>query len=103
MVPIAFEHMKLLIVGIDGATLDLIKPWTEADHLPNLKKTDRYWNAWAIALHLATCYKSSVADVYDGMQSRQTRRFRLYCTYWQYVFPRQCNTHQAANDVAYAV
>lgn len=28
--------MKLLIIGLDGATFDLIKPWQEAGHLPNL-------------------------------------------------------------------
>ena len=28
--------MKLLILGIDGATFDLILPWAEAGHLPNL-------------------------------------------------------------------
>lgn len=30
--------MKLLIIGIDGATFDLIKPWAEAGHLPNLAR-----------------------------------------------------------------
>ena len=28
--------MKLLIVGIDGATFDLIHPWIQEGHLPNL-------------------------------------------------------------------
>lgn len=28
--------MKLLIIGIDGATFDLIAPWVAAGHLPNL-------------------------------------------------------------------
>ena len=30
--------MKTLIIGIDGATFDLIKPWAEAGHLPNLAR-----------------------------------------------------------------
>lgn len=30
--------MKLLILGIDGATFDLVLPWAEAGHLPNLTK-----------------------------------------------------------------
>jgi predicted AlkP superfamily phosphohydrolase/phosphomutase len=30
--------MKLLIIGIDGATFDLILPWIEDQHLPNLEK-----------------------------------------------------------------
>jgi predicted AlkP superfamily phosphohydrolase/phosphomutase len=30
--------MKLLIIGIDGATFDLILPWIEAGYLPNLSK-----------------------------------------------------------------
>ena len=30
--------MKLLIVGIDGATFDLVRPWAEAGHLPHLKQ-----------------------------------------------------------------
>ena len=28
--------MKLLIIGIDGATFDLVRPWAEQGHLPNL-------------------------------------------------------------------
>jgi predicted AlkP superfamily phosphohydrolase/phosphomutase len=28
--------MKLLIIGFDGATFDLIRPWAEEGHLPNL-------------------------------------------------------------------
>lgn len=30
--------MKLLIVGIDGATFDLVRPWVEQGHLPNLAR-----------------------------------------------------------------
>lgn len=30
--------MKLLIIGFDGATFDLIKPWAAAGHLPNLAR-----------------------------------------------------------------
>lgn len=30
--------MKLLIIGFDGATFDLIHPWAEAGHLPNLSR-----------------------------------------------------------------
>ena len=30
--------MKLLIIGIDGATFDLVKPWAEAGYLPNLAR-----------------------------------------------------------------
>jgi len=29
---------KLLLIGLDGATFDLLGPWMEAGHLPNLKK-----------------------------------------------------------------
>lgn len=29
---------KLLIVGFDGATFDLIRPWAEAGHLPHLRR-----------------------------------------------------------------
>lgn len=29
--------MKLLIIGFDGATFDLIRPWAEQGHLPNFK------------------------------------------------------------------
>ena len=28
--------MKLLIIGFDGATFDLIRPWAQSGHLPNL-------------------------------------------------------------------
>lgn len=30
--------MKLLILGLDGATFDLIRPWAAAGHLPNLNR-----------------------------------------------------------------
>lgn len=30
--------MKLLIVGIDGATFDLVRPWAQQGHLPNLAR-----------------------------------------------------------------
>ena len=30
--------MKLLIIGFDGATFDLIRPWAEEGHLPNLAR-----------------------------------------------------------------
>jgi predicted AlkP superfamily phosphohydrolase/phosphomutase len=33
--------MKLLIIGIDGATFDLILPWIEGGHLPNLEELVR--------------------------------------------------------------
>lgn len=29
---------KTIVVGLDGATFDLIKPWAEEGHLPNLKR-----------------------------------------------------------------
>ncbi|MBE2199949.1 MAG: alkaline phosphatase family protein, partial [Anaerolinea sp.] len=30
--------MKLLIIGFDGATFNLIRPWAEQGHLPNLAR-----------------------------------------------------------------
>ncbi|MFN2142984.1 MAG: alkaline phosphatase family protein, partial [Candidatus Promineifilaceae bacterium] len=30
--------MKLLIIGFDGATFDLIRPWAREGHLPNLAR-----------------------------------------------------------------
>jgi len=30
--------MKLLILGIDGATFDLVLPWVKKGHLPNLAR-----------------------------------------------------------------
>ena len=30
--------MKLLIIGFDGATFDLIRPWAKMGHLPNLSR-----------------------------------------------------------------
>lgn len=29
---------QMLVVGLDGATLDLVRPWAEAGHLPNLRR-----------------------------------------------------------------
>ena len=28
--------MKILIIGLDAATMDVIKPWTDAEHLSHL-------------------------------------------------------------------
>ena len=33
--------MKVLVIGLDGVTLDLIGPWIEAGELPNLQKLIR--------------------------------------------------------------
>ncbi len=30
--------MKVIIIGLDGATFDLLKPWAKAGYLPNLKR-----------------------------------------------------------------
>ncbi|MFN2185295.1 MAG: alkaline phosphatase family protein, partial [Anaerolineae bacterium] len=30
--------MKVLVIGLDGVTLDLLGPWIEAGELPNLQK-----------------------------------------------------------------
>ncbi|MBI3654386.1 MAG: alkaline phosphatase family protein [Acidobacteria bacterium] len=30
--------MKILIIGLDAATMDLVKPWTQAGHLPTLAR-----------------------------------------------------------------
>ncbi len=32
------NNMKVMVIGLDGATLDLIKPWAEEGVLPNFKK-----------------------------------------------------------------
>ncbi|MFK7802359.1 MAG: alkaline phosphatase family protein, partial [Anaerolineae bacterium] len=32
------KKTKLLILGLDGATFDLIRPWAAEGHLPNLAK-----------------------------------------------------------------
>lgn len=37
--------MKILVIGLDGATLDLLGPWIEAGELPNLQKLMRQ-GAW---------------------------------------------------------
>ena len=31
------QNKKVLLIGFDGATWDLIKPWTEQNELPNFK------------------------------------------------------------------
>lgn len=31
------DQTRILVIGLDGATLDLIKPWAEAGHLPTMK------------------------------------------------------------------
>jgi predicted AlkP superfamily phosphohydrolase/phosphomutase len=33
--------MKILIIGLDAATMDLVKPWAEAGHLPRLSRMMR--------------------------------------------------------------
>src|SRR5512139_1831118 len=32
------HKLKVLVIGLDGATFDLIKPWAEAGHLPTLAR-----------------------------------------------------------------
>jgi predicted AlkP superfamily phosphohydrolase/phosphomutase len=32
------DNRKVLVIGLDGATFDLIKPWVKNGHLPNIKK-----------------------------------------------------------------
>lgn len=32
------KSRRLLLIGLDGATFDLLRPWMEAGHLPNLKR-----------------------------------------------------------------
>lgn len=34
-------EQRVIILGLDGATLDLVRPWTEAGHLPNLAQLMR--------------------------------------------------------------
>ena len=29
---------KVLVIGLDGATFDLLRPWMAEGHLPNLKR-----------------------------------------------------------------
>ena len=33
---------KVLIIGLDGATWDLIKPWVDKGELPTWKKLKKY-------------------------------------------------------------
>jgi len=33
--------MKVLVIGLDGATFDLLLPWIEAGELPNLQRLMR--------------------------------------------------------------
>ena len=35
--PTTYPH-KVLVIGLDGATFDLIKPWADAGHLPTLQR-----------------------------------------------------------------
>ena len=32
------EKRKLIVIGLDGGTFDLIDPWMKEGYLPNLKK-----------------------------------------------------------------
>ncbi len=32
------SHSRLLIIGLDGATFDLIRPWAAAGKLPNIAR-----------------------------------------------------------------
>jgi predicted AlkP superfamily phosphohydrolase/phosphomutase len=32
---------RVFVVGLDGATFDLLRPWMEAGHLPTLEKLAR--------------------------------------------------------------
>jgi predicted AlkP superfamily phosphohydrolase/phosphomutase len=45
---------RTLIIGLDGATFDLIKPWSELGYLPTFKKImaqGRLWSIEGLAQH----------------------------------------------------
>jgi predicted AlkP superfamily phosphohydrolase/phosphomutase len=45
----SLQNHRLMVIGLDGATFDLIKPWAEAGHLPSLARLmrDGAWGSMA--------------------------------------------------------
>ena len=66
--------MKAFVIGIDGATFNLIKPWAEAGHLPNLARLMATGTHGELMSTLPSRHQPSLADLHDRLQPRQTWR-----------------------------
>jgi predicted AlkP superfamily phosphohydrolase/phosphomutase len=62
--------MKILIIGLDAATMDLIEPWTDAGHLPELARMMKegvYANLLSTPnMHSASAWTSILTGVNPG-------------------------------------
>ncbi|MEI2692189.1 MAG: alkaline phosphatase family protein [Anaerolineae bacterium] len=64
------NHRRLVIIGLDGATFDLIQPWIAAGELPNLQRlmAEGSWGPLELVVHpfTAQAWTSMVTGVQQG-------------------------------------
>ena len=69
--------MKVLVIGLDGVTFDLLGPWIEAGELPNLRKLmqEGAWGRLRTTLPpiSSSSWSSFITGVNPGMPSEIER------------------------------
>ena len=68
---IGVHGMKVLVIGLDGVTFDLLGPWIEAGELPNLQATDAAGRLGQAAHHPAAHQFLIVEFLCHRRESRQ--------------------------------
>ena len=75
--PAARGRHMLLILGLDGATLDLVEPWAADGTLPNLARLMRD-GAWGRSRRPAGGDLPELDDVHDRREPGPPRRVRFH-------------------------
>ena len=60
---------KVLVIGLDGATWDLIKPWAEERKLPNIKQL-MYEGVWEV---LESTIPSNTGPAWTSLTTKKER------------------------------
>ena len=68
----------LLIIGLDGATWDLLDPWIERGCLPNLGRIRRHGTWGPLQVDHAARHPSELDDLHDRDESRPAWDLRLH-------------------------
>jgi hypothetical protein len=69
---------KAIIIGLDGATFDLIKLWVDDGRLPRLDKLMKKWRLGQPQVRHSQHIGTGLGFLYDEKESRQARHFRFY-------------------------
>ncbi len=82
--------MKILIIGLDAATMDLVKPWAEAGHLPTLRRMMQT-GAYSVLLstpnmHSASAWTSILTGLNPGRHGLYVFNDRDFATGKQVFF-----------------